>query len=156
MNEYNESFQNQLAIQHAIQDDNYQKIRDIINEKSNLKLTPSAIFIIEEACFKGFYESLKLVLDNNLIDLSVNYERAIMNAASAGHLNVLKLLLENKKINPSKPQNWSIILAHNSEENSVCDFLWKDKRVRYTLFNDDPILAKKLNEKFIKEKIYSF
>jgi hypothetical protein len=71
-------------------------------------------------------------------------------------INLIQLLITDFNVNPSICYNGAIRTAYGNNSLDIIELLWKDKRVKKTLKNDDENLYEILIKQDIKNKISSF
>jgi ankyrin repeat protein len=139
---------------------------DIINndiEKVKEKLSTGTIeahcknnYACLIAASKGHLDMLKFLIkipEVNPFDLN---NTAFELAASHGNIEIIEFLLNDPRVIPNSNGNDPIRLAYNSKQYLMVALLFKNKKIRSTLKNDDTELYTKINLLNIKSKIEKF
>jgi ankyrin repeat protein len=116
-------------------------------------------YAILYACNHGFYNIVKLLLNDKRVGLArQKHRKIVLNSASKeGHIEIVKLLLKDKRVNPTNFHNDSIWYANENNHTHIVLLLWSDKRVKATLNNLQPELYNKLlKQDIFKKKINNF
>lgn len=91
----------------------------------------------------------KFVDSDALIDI-------IISAIRLKHFDIALILIKDKRIALEKMKNIIIITAIMFESDEITDFVWKDKKVRKTLKNENLKLYQELLKKDMDNKILNF
>ena len=93
-------------------------------------------YAILDASENGYFEIVKLLLNDKRINPAIGYNYAISGSSKNGHIEIVKLLLNDKRVDPSQGHSYTIRQAHANGHKNVVELLWKDNRVKNILKND--------------------
>jgi ankyrin repeat protein len=120
----------------------------------------------------GYTEIVQLLLNDPRVDPADDWNACIREASINGHLEIVQLLLNDPRVDPSELDNFAIIRTYKLDPTKFTNYDWeivlsekldkivallfKDKRVRNMLRNNNIDLYQELNSKFIKNTICEF
>lgn len=110
---------------------------------------------LSRACKNGYIKLIKTILLDKRVDPSYNDNYLLYIAAIHNHLKLVEILLQDKRVDPSTSKNYTIKNSIFADE-KITQLLWKDKRIRKTLKNDNPELYTTLITSEVKNKISEF
>lgn len=97
-------------------------------------------YVFVSAAYEGRLAILQLFLDQDVLDVDINHNSAIIAACENGQLDVIRFLLD-KKADPSDQNNLSIRLASQNGYAEVVQLLIKDPNVDPTTDDNFPVLS---------------
>ena len=109
----------------------------------------------------GHTEIVELLLNDKRIDPAYDNNWAIQSAIIDGYISIVELLLADERVDPSDEMNYALLLAldykqNNIKQNNIFNLLWKDKRIKNTLKNDNLELYNNLTRTEIEKKVNLF
>lgn len=92
-------------------------------------------YLIRWASINGHLGVVHLLLNDNMVDPTVQNNQPIRCASLFGHLEIVRLLLNDKRVDPEAMVNLAIHWASKYGHHEVVCLLLSDDRVRSSLFD---------------------
>ena len=150
---------NNFVIGQVAEFGNYQVLKVLMKDK---RIDPSDDnnYAICLASCGGLIDIVELLLTDKRVDPSEDDNYSIRVASMEGFTEVVELLLTDKRVDPSDHDNICIMHSmnnmHNNDYVDIVALLWKDKRVRKKLQENNPNEYMELMKPIVKNKISDF
>jgi len=127
-------------LQKFIEDDDIENVISLLNEKElNIDLSWSVEFAFDNI------EIVKLLLEDERVDPSVANNYSFQISSEYEDLDTLKLLLTDNRVNPACSSNFALKTAYRRKNTEMIQVLWKSKKVRNEIFNENIEIYNKIN-----------
>jgi hypothetical protein len=105
---------------------------------------------------KGFDCAVKSLLLSKYFNPSFNFDVHLFDFIVGEKIELIKIVLKNKNIDLTRNENILINYADSNDMEEIVDLLFKNKKVKNTLMNNNIELYNKLNKKIISNKLGNF
>lgn len=109
----------------AVESGNTEKVKQFLSIDPSYKDN----LLIRRASALGFYDIVKLLLQDPRVDPGAYANEAIRMAVNGKHPRVVNLLLEDSRVNPADYHNQALRIAIASGNEEITDLLLSDSRV---------------------------
>lgn len=128
----------------AIQKNHIEIVKLLLNDKrvSPIILGNNAISV---ACNCKRTEIVKILLEDKRVDPSVANNYPFQISSEYEDVDTLKLLLTDNRVDPSCSNNFALKTAYRRKNTEMIQVLWKSKKVRNEIFNENIEMYNKIN-----------
>jgi hypothetical protein len=128
-------------------------VQNSANLKEILQLLMSngefdATSVLKHAVFRQKPQIVRVLLDNERVDPTVENNEALISAIEIGDIEIFKMLLNDKRVDPSANRNYALRTAAYEGEDEIVMLLLMDRRTDPTDANNDAWQAAVEGNKF--------
>ena len=131
-------------------------ILDLLINRDIVDFTHAGHIALVEAVNQGNPEVVEFIFNHEKFVDSDALLDIIISAIRLKHFDIALILIKDKRIALEQMENIIITTAIMFESDEITDFVWKDKKVRKTLKNDNLKLYQELLKKDMANQILNF